>query len=296
MRHLGVLRSRKAYFWLGFIESLDLYTDVTFPFVARACDAHLTARWQAAWKVVPIVGPVMVMLLDYVRFWGFCLLLVAINVFVSGWLGLIQMRHNRERSSIAVSQAKDRIPGDVFFNFALSAETALMPTVAMLSEEIASERKFKFDNEKDASDAMKARGDAVYGKNTERQALDIELVNNQEEERVANAAKCHFIVVMLVKVLIGYCMQLWVQSSFYAVTFDFTGKEAKIKIICSMCFSTIQALVRCKILVPKLGGLGAVLTAIALFAIAHSGAKVYYVYKCDSHLWNLTSGCVVLKD
>ena len=101
---------------------------------------------------------------------------------------------------------------------------------------------------------------------------------------------------MPVKVLIGYCMQLWLQSSFYAVTFDFTGKEAKVKIIISMICSTIQALIRCKLILPKLGGLGAFLSLIALFAIGWSGAKVYYTYHCDSHLWNLTSGCVVITE
>lgn len=296
LRHLGVLRRRKTYFWLGFIESLELYANVIFPSVAHSCDAHLTARWQATWDVVPVVGPVMVTILNYVRFWGFCLILVAINVFVNGWMGMLQMRRNRAKSSIVVSKAKDCIPGDVFFNFALSAETALMPTVAMLSEEIASERKFKYDMDKDSTDAMKARNEIAYGKTSVGQAQDLELVNFQEEERIAKAAKFYFISVMLVKVLIGYCMLLWLQSAFYAVTFDVTGKEAKIKIIISMCFSTITALVRCKIILPKLGAIGAVLTAIALCAIAFSGAKVYYTYKCNSHLWNLSTGCVVLGD
>ena len=92
LRHLGVLKKRRLYFLLGIIESLDLYTDLTFPFVARACEAHLTARYAATWELVPVIGKYMVGVLDVTRFWGFCLLLVAMNVFISGYLGLCHMQ------------------------------------------------------------------------------------------------------------------------------------------------------------------------------------------------------------
>jgi len=294
LRHLGVLRKRKAYFILGIIESLDLYTDVTFPFVARSCEAHLTARWQATWAVVPVIGKVMVSVLSATKFWGFCLILAALNVVVTGGIGLVQMHMAKKNSSQKDLSADGRISGEVFFQWAQSAETAMMPSVAMLSEEIASERKYKYDSDKDASKAMEARAKVSYGNTTAREALEMELADEKEEERIAHASKWHFIVLMLVKVLLGNCMQLWLHSSFYALTFDISGKEAKIKVIISMIASATQALIRCKLIIPKLGGLGFLLSFIAVFVVAWSGAKVYYTYNCPSHLWNISSGCVTI--
>merc|ERR1712087_910219 len=100
---------------------------------------------------------------------------------------------------------------------------------------------------------------------------------------------------MLVKVLIGNCIQLWLQSSFFALTWDFTGREAKAKVICSMIVSAAASFIRCKIVVSKLGAKGMILAAMSLFIVGLSGAKVYFSFKCDSHLWNLSTGCVVVN-
>lgn len=293
MRHLGVLKRRRFLFWLGIIESLDLYTDVTFPFVARACDAHLTARWQETWQSVPLLGETMISLLETVRFWGFGLIVVSINVFVSGILGLMQMC----RVKIGDDDGEERIGGENFFDLARSAETAMLPSVAMLSEEIARERMYKYDQTKDATVAMKLRQDIAYGHTTKGAAFEAELADRAAEEKVKKAAKAHYVVLMFVKVLVGNCMMLWLNASFYAVTFEITGQEAKIKIAVSMIASAIQALIRSKIITQKLGSLGAApiglaMSLIALGMIAWSGAKVYYAYHCDSHMWNLSSGCV----
>merc|ERR1719198_989066 len=73
---------------------------------------------------------------------------------------------------------------------------------------------------------------------------------------------------------------------------DYTGREAKIKAIVGMVCSSIQAVTRCKINSGKLGGLGVLLSFLAIGIIGLSGAKVYFAHKCQSHLWNLSSGCV----
>jgi hypothetical protein len=187
-----------------------------------------------------------------------------------------------------------RISGEIFFGFAQGAETAMMPSVAMLSEEIGNQRKFMFDKKKDSSEAMKAREKENWGKANPGDALKMELQDMAEEERIKNAANWHFVVLILVKVLIGNCFQLWLHSSFYALTYEYTGREAKIKVIVGMVASAIQALIRCRQAVKKLGGKGMGLALIILFTVGWSGAKVFFTYKCDSHLWNLSTGCVTI--
>merc|ERR1740130_122193 len=234
----------------------------------------------------------MVAILEVTRFWGFCAIVASINVVISGLLGLVQMcRHQG-----GTSGDPERIGGEEFFKWAQSAETAMMPSVAMLNEEIAGERKYRMDTTKDSSEAMKARYKVAYGETSGRSAFEMEMSNHQEEERVAKAANVHNITMMVVKVLIGNCMMLWLQSSFYAVTFDNTGPEAKIKICISMIASAVQAVLRCKLLIPKLGAIGAAMSGIAMLVVVCSGAKVYFTYNCDSHLWNLSSGCVPIAD
>jgi hypothetical protein len=297
LRQIGVLAKRSWYRILGIVESLDLYTDVTFPFVARACEAHLTDRWKQTWVLVPYLGKGMDSILDVTRFWGFCLVMCLINVVLSGVVGLVRMQSSarRRKQNENNSTSPDRIDGEVFFNFAQAAETAMMPTVAMLSEEIGAERKFVLDRTKDSSEAHKARQRALWGQTDKQTALQMEMQDLAAEERVKQAANWHYTVLIVVKVLVGNCMQLWLHSSFYALTYDFTGKEAKVKVIISMVMSSIQALVRAFLCVKKLGAKGAPLAMLILFTVVWSGLKVYFTYKCDSHLWNLSTGCVTLK-
>merc|ERR1719443_755896 len=127
----------------------------------------------------------------------------------------------------------------------------------MLSEEIANQRMYKHDDSQDTAEKMQARMDLLDKRKnlTQKQVDQMEAYNKEAEEKVRKQAFQHYVVVMVVKVLIGNCMMLWLTSSFYAVTMDYTGREAKIKVIVGMVCSSIQAVTRCKINSSKLGGL-----------------------------------------
>jgi hypothetical protein len=295
LRHIGALRRRRRYWILGIIESLDLYTDVTFPWVARSCSvaAELTSRWKATWTI-PVVGPVMCWILDKLKFTGFCLAFCVFNVAVSGILGLLLMRNNIQKRKELIKADESRITGEVFFHFAQSAETAMMPTVAMLGEEIASQRKYKLDTSKESAEAMKARQKAFWTPATASLQYEKELRDHAEEERIRQASNRFFIITILVKVIVGNCMQLYLHSVFYALTYNETGLEAKIKVCISIACSSIQALCRANIAAQKMGGLGVFLAMIIVGSVLFSWTKIYFISKCETHLWNLTSGCVDL--
>ena len=84
MRHFGVVRRRKYLVAVGICEAFLLFTDVTFPFVARECDDILTENWKTAWRDVPMVGDFAVKMLSKLRFWGFALLSSATGILVNG--------------------------------------------------------------------------------------------------------------------------------------------------------------------------------------------------------------------
>lgn len=293
LRHIGALRRRRRFWLLGIIESLDLYTDVTFPWVARSCAevAHLTQRWKATWTL-PVVGPVMCWILDRLKFSGFCLALCAFNVAISGIAGLILMRRHISKRRELIKADGSRIGGEVFFHFAQSAETAMMPSVAMIGEEIATQRTYVLDNSKESADAMRARQKAFWDPATASLQWDKEMQNIEEEARIKRASDWYFIITILVKGVIGNCMQLYLHSVFFALTYSDTGLEAKVKICISIACSSVQALSRAYISMQKLGGKGVILALMILFIVVFAWAKVYFISKCESHLWNLTSGCV----
>mmetsp|Transcript_22787 Transcript_22787/g.41452 ORF Transcript_22787/g.41452 Transcript_22787/m.41452 type:complete len:423 (+) Transcript_22787:92-1360(+) len=298
LRGYGVLRKRRRYVALGIIESLDLYTDVCFPFIAHACSAHLTSRFRQTWLIVPVIGEFVASVVDVIRFWGICLMFASLNVFVSGFWGLYHMHvtHNHVETTVLASNSTKRISGETFFYWAMAAETANLPSVGMLSEEIAAINKFRYDDTKDTVEVAEARDKAKHGKGTMEAAILAETVRAEEEAKVNAAGNRHYILVMLVKVIVGNAFQLWMQSSFFGLTFDVTGHEARVKIIISMLLSTITALVRVKMIVPKTGALGMLLAGLTVFLVVWSAAKIYFAYKCESHVWNLSSfSCVDIK-
>lgn len=97
------------------------------------------------------------------------------------------------------------------------------------------------------------------------------------------------------KVFLGNLLQLWLQASFFALTFDNTGEQAKIKVLISMLISALQAVARVWHSIGRLGLVGCLNAILVVVALLWVGAKVYFAYICEDHLWNLTTGCVTME-
>mmetsp|Transcript_21662 Transcript_21662/g.44426 ORF Transcript_21662/g.44426 Transcript_21662/m.44426 type:complete len:225 (-) Transcript_21662:6-680(-) len=188
-----------------------------------------------------------------------------------------------------------RLRGEDFFALARYASTAMMPSVALLCEEMASQRRWVFDASKDAQAGTKARADVVLGK-LDRKALEAMELDNQEElESVNSASWSYFTVQFLIKVLIGNVLPLWLQASFFQLSFTQAGFEARCKIIAGIATSALLVLVRSMVgsgTISKLGCLGFIFAALDAIISAWAAAKVYYAFKCKDHIWNLSTGCV----
>lgn len=124
--------------------------------------------------------------------------------------------------------------------------------------------------------------------------------NNAEAGLVART----FMVIS--KVLLENCMQLWIQTSFFALSFETFSDMGRRKVLVSLGLSAMSALAKpigtflaaagadknpypdtqvCLLLNAGVG-------ACSIFIVAWSGAKVFFAFKCESHIWNLSSGCV----
>eukprot|EP00929_Paragymnodinium_shiwhaense_P031908 TRINITY_DN17775_c0_g1_i1.p1 TRINITY_DN17775_c0_g1~~TRINITY_DN17775_c0_g1_i1.p1 ORF type:complete len:156 (-),score=12.41 TRINITY_DN17775_c0_g1_i1:124-531(-) len=97
---------------------------------------------------------------------------------------------------------------------------------------------------------------------------------------------------------------LYLQTSLFSLTFDHTSENAKRKQLLSLALGAAALLKnvwegmvilrkdRCG---PGSDIMMAVLALpmlMILCVVATCSARVYFSYVCDSHVWNLTSGCV----
>uniref|UniRef100_A0A7S2K917 Uncharacterized protein n=1 Tax=Zooxanthella nutricula TaxID=1333877 RepID=A0A7S2K917_9DINO len=168
----------------------------------------------------------------------------------------------------------------------------MMPSVALLCEAMADQRKYAYDDTKDTRRSTQARGEVVFGKLGSAEAKSMQVEDQVEGAKVAGAERLHF-TLLLCKIFVGNVLTLWLQASFLAHGFDLLGVEAQWKITISMTLSGATALVRCCQTAQKLGVQGCVVSSIILFFVVWTGMKVHYAYICPHHVWNLSTwSCV----
>ena len=101
--------------------------------------------------------------------------------------------------------------------------------------------------------------------------------------------------------------QIYLSTSMFALTFKDTDTGTKALQLCSLTLSTLSLLDLCfkgvlglvavyRARTRELGSLDycfALSFALLPFTIVPlCAARVYHAFQCDSHLWNLTTGCV----
>merc|ERR1712050_186193 len=90
-------------------------------------------------------------------------------------------------------------------------------------------------------------------------------------------------------------LQLWLQTSFFLLTWDITGIATKVKVSVSVFFSLLTALKELSRVYTRGGLCGCVVALPIVFVLVHQVMKILFAFKCKDHMWNLTSGCVVYE-
>ena len=281
LKHFGVLQHRKWLLLLGVCEGFILFTDMNFPFVARACDDILTEDWSKAWQDVPVVGYFVASLVGRLRFWGFALLATLTVILTNGVLGLL----------LCIPFSHDAQPsGSDFVAWARAAETAMMPSVALLAEEMANQKRHLLDYSQATSDP------GTFGNKLDADAaVMFEDFNQRLAAHIHFSESAHFMLLMLGKLLLGRCLQLSIQSSFLALAFHQEAAGAKNKVILGFCLNTTLLVHRTLHSMRMLGCVGLPLLLLIVVCVAWAGAKIALAFVCKDHLWNLTTGCVKLS-
>merc|ERR1712032_2873 len=190
-----------------------------------------------------------------------------------------------------------RMLGSDFVLLARYAEVAFSPSIAALCEEMSEQRLNEYLTN-DTENKVQARTKLLLGRLRTEDFQKMELVKHEETHRVHGKQQVHLSIQLGLKVLIGVILQLWLQASFFELTFNAAGLEAKQKVVAGMLISVVlvfvAALRLCGV-ASKLGCIGVALFVIGALVIAWTIAKVYFGVMCDDHLWNLSTGCVDLS-
>eukprot|EP00929_Paragymnodinium_shiwhaense_P030354 TRINITY_DN17227_c0_g1_i2.p1 TRINITY_DN17227_c0_g1~~TRINITY_DN17227_c0_g1_i2.p1 ORF type:complete len:421 (+),score=31.18 TRINITY_DN17227_c0_g1_i2:152-1414(+) len=119
--------------------------------------------------------------------------------------------------------------------------------------------------------------------------------------------------MFFVRVLIENVPQLWLQASFFALTFENNSVVGRFKTVASLGIGVVAALGKVVgnaiALAPEVREEAtegepkswiqvlAIICVLMVFllvtaCLAWTVAKVWFAFECESHLWNLSSGCV----
>mmetsp|Transcript_3590 Transcript_3590/g.7032 ORF Transcript_3590/g.7032 Transcript_3590/m.7032 type:complete len:217 (+) Transcript_3590:1-651(+) len=101
------------------------------------------------------------------------------------------------------------------------------------------------------------------------------------------------------KYLLENAFQLWLQASLFAIIFDMTTEDAKLKMLLGMGLgltSLLHKFLEAVVEWYQFGGLWATITIVPSFlsvlVAAWTAFKLKSAYDCESHMWNLGGGCV----
>lgn len=295
MKNLNIFKRRKWMFLFGLIMVLDLYTDLMFPFLAKSCNQGLTKNWQTAWKEVPVVGHFIVHWLEIFRFWGFSMCFILVHVFLEGGLGISRMMSTTLLVYEGENCGAPVMTSEMYFSIADSACTSLLPSVVMFSREMGRLKRFVFNKDADTLKAMKACEKKELGMGTQGSKTETALFNQEVMENAEKMELFQVLQGMVFNVMCGHAASLWLQASFFSLSYKWLGLESKIKLVLSMILSTIVALVRCWNFCTDAGVIVLLAALPTLLLVLWAAAKVCAaLFICEDHIWNLTTGCVHL--
>lgn len=123
-------------------------------------------------------------------------------------------------------------------------------------------------------------------------------VSDKYSARIKGGVRMGKLTAVFIRILLENCFQLWMQSSFFGLTFELTSDEGKTKVLLSLglgLFSAIyKSILGFREVDAYVAGPGYFIPPFfALLTVAWTLAKLYYSFACtETHLWNLTTGCV----
>jgi len=286
----------KLIFMLGMaaLEHFDMASDALFTGTSAACSDEITGLWLQSWHDVP-GGGFMVPTLSKLGFSGVALMLFVTNAYVPQLLVVWAPFAPFAALSFVVMVVLWASFGWVIGLSAILVVYALVlcsPLGAMEMEELKDEA-LRSDEHM-----------SIY--------LGAEVVEAKgpKEKRP--------LVIMGTKLVLENLLQLWLQSSYLSLSFDRMDNDARWQAMASIGVGLLvaggkgiqisvilltmmyeggrdacrDACEDCQGLSLGMGIIGVFMILAGFGGLAWVLAKVVFIFRCDSHVWNLSTGCV----
>lgn len=266
-------------------------SDALFTGTSAACSDEITNLWLQSWHDVP-GGGLMVPMLSKLGFSGLALMLFITNAYLPQLL-VVYAPFAPFVALVFVLL----VMLWASFGWLVGLAAMLAVYAFVICSPIGRGQMDLFHQQVDSQDL----GLAFYVG-----AEVVELRPQASEERA--------VIILGTKLLLENLLQLWLQSSYLSLSFDrmdtFARWQAMASIGVGLLVAGGKGLQISAVVVPGVaGGAGRVvrecdsirliLGAIGVFmmlggfgGLAWVAAKVVFIFRCDSHVWNLSTGCV----
>ncbi|CAE7496989.1 unnamed protein product [Symbiodinium sp. CCMP2456] len=293
-------------FLLTLLEHMDMFTDALFVGTAAACSDTIADQFEKSWAAVGRggLGPLMAKL----TFGG-----LAFSFVLAAYLP--QLVYLPSPAVPLFLPAAGLLLGALaigYSSWAVGVAMALPLTVAAIN---FGERMWRGNFTRQLEDRKEG-------------ALWVGMVVFQNFHYIVGdevPKSVRLVAFGLVRLLYENLLQLWLQSSYFAFTFEATGDTAKAKILVSLAlglgvsvsklpemfsawYDEMRLPADCRITVyetlrrcgePRRDNICPCVSVllfclVALGPVLAVAAKVYFAYACPDHVWNILGGCVVL--
>lgn len=289
----GMMSSLPVLCFFTLLEHLDQGTDVFFVGVARACTDEVAGPWLRSWEAVPMVGPTVSRWLALLGFDSFTLMLYLTCTYlpqlVLVWSFLVPFFAIPFAGTIMVWAVLGWRVG----LFAMISVFGLMFSAGLVEMQFESwARYFLQEHLSYFSGYLLFEAD-----------IDIELLHKYNDNADLNTdPNTKKLIFGFSKLLFENLLQSLMQASFISLTFDSMDSTGRTKALVSLGLSfatSTHKLIDVTASYWQFRGRSFVLSSVFVGLLYFSYlillwvvAKVYYSFVCESHVWNLSSGCV----
>lgn len=290
VHHYGLHRRRFALVLLGLFEALDIFTDASFVVMAHDCHSGSDLRYFDTLDQLPVVGSTVKSIVRAIGLGGVTAVFFTLNTAIELYSMKKAFRLDYNTQQVDPEHPA-RIPGDVFFKLAKMAEVAMLPSVASVCQEMGESKAHVYNPHKDSRATTAAHDNVLLGKIDFNTAQAMELEDEVQRQSVQVQRRRYYLLVVMVKVVLGNVPQLWLQTTFLQVSFKVLGPMAKVQLLCSMAFSSVRLCVRCLNVSYCLGEAGLFFLVFMGVVVAWAFANTFFAFQCEHHLWHLGTGC-----
>lgn len=273
------------------LDHMDMATDAMFVGSAAACTDRISWQYQSSWEAIPWAGDELAFTIQELNFSGLVLFCFISFVYIPQLTGQAPFFALITTTLCAFGMYLTLHWGSLAGFIALAVIFGGYALAGWFSKQWATWKLYCVDDELSI---------ALYcGFGVFEQAL----TEGQANERL--------IFVTMTRLVFENLLQLWLQTSFFSLTFDFTDGGARVKNLLSMIIGLLVAASKIPDLFRELrhgagwakltsgfncGTLMAwvLLVVVVFYAIilVWISVRLTMTYWCESHMWGLTTGCL----